>query len=41
MTQNIMNFHVIIQIKSVLNKDKNYYYYKIILEKLFYSLAEN
>ena len=27
-------------IKSVLNKDKNHYYYKILLEKLSYQLAK-
>ena len=27
-------------IKSVLNKDKNHYYYKILLEKLAYQLAK-
>ena len=28
--------NVIIHIKSVLNKDKNYYYYEIFLEKCLY-----
>ena len=32
--------NVIINIKSVLNKDKNHYYYKIFLEKCFYKLAK-
>ena len=32
--------NVIIHIKSVLNKDKNHYYYKIILEKCSYQLAK-
>ena len=31
--------NVIIPIKSVLNKDKNHYYYKIFLEKYWYQLA--
>ena len=32
-----LTFHnVIIHIKSVLNKDKNHYYYKIFLEKCSY-----
>ena len=31
---------VIILIKSVLNKDKNYYYYNIFLEKCSYQLAK-
>ena len=34
-------YNVIILIKSVLNKDKNHYYYKIFLEKCSYQLAEN
>ena len=33
--------NVIILIKSVLNKDKNHYYYDIFLEKIFYQLAKN
>ena len=32
--------NVIKHIKSVLNKDKNLYYYKIFLEKCFYQLAK-
>ena len=32
--------NVIILIKSVLNKHKNHYYYKIFLEKLSYTLSE-
>ena len=32
--------NVIIHIKSVLNKDKNHYYYKIFLEKCSYQLAK-
>ena len=32
--------HVIIHIKSVLNKDKNHYYYKIFFEKCPYQLAK-
>ena len=32
--------NVIILIKSVLNKDKYHYYYKIVLEKLSYQLAK-
>ena len=37
----ILNLHnVIILIKSVLNKDKNHYYYKIFLEKCSYQLAK-
>ena len=32
--------NVIIQIKSVLNKDKNHYYYKTFLEKCSYQLAK-
>ena len=32
--------NVIIRIKSVLNKDKNHYYYKIFLEECSYQLAE-
>ena len=31
--EKILILHVIIFIKSVLNKDKNHYYYKIFLEK--------
>ena len=33
-------YNVIILIKSVLNKDKNHYYYKIFLEKCSYQLAK-
>ena len=33
--------NVIIHIKSVLNKNKNHYYYKIFLEKYLYQLAKN
>ena len=32
--------NVIIHIKSVLNKDKNHYYYEIFLEKCSYQLAK-
>ena len=32
--------NVIIHIKLVLNKDKNYYCYKIYLEKLLYQLPK-
>ena len=32
--------NVIIPIKSVVNKDKNHYYYKIFLEKCYYQLAK-
>ena len=36
-----LNLHiVIIHVKSVLNKDKNHYYYKIFLEKCLYRLAK-
>ena len=35
-----LTLHVIIHIKSVLNKDKNHYYYKILLEKCLYQLAK-
>ena len=36
-----LNLHnVIIHIKSVLNTDKNHYYYKIFLEKCSYQLAK-
>ena len=35
-----LTLHVIIHIKSVLNKDKNHYYYKILLEKCYYQLAK-
>ena len=31
---------VIILIKSILNKDKNHYYYKIFLEKCLYQLGK-
>ena len=38
----ILTLHnVIILIKSVLNKDKKHYYYKIFLEKCSYQLAKN
>ena len=33
--------NVIMHIKSVLNKDKNHYYYKLSLEKCFYQLTKN
>ena len=40
-TEKILTLHnVIIHIKSVLNKDKNHYYYKIFLEKCSYQLAK-
>ena len=32
--------NVIILIKSILNEDKNHYYYEILLEKFLYQLAE-
>ena len=32
--------NVVILIKTVLNKDKNHFYYKIILEKFSYQLAK-
>ena len=35
-----LTLHVIILIKSVLNKHKNHYYYKTFLEKCSYQLAE-
>ena len=39
--EKILTLHnVIIHIKSVLNKDKNTYYYKIFLEKCLYQLAK-
>ena len=39
--EKILTLHnVIIHIKSVLNKDKNHYYYKIFLEKCSYQLAK-
>ena len=39
--EKILTLHnVIIHIKSVLNKDKNHYYYKIFLEKCLYQLAK-
>ena len=36
----ILNLHVIIHIKSDLNKDNNHYYYKMFLEKSLYQLAK-
>ena len=33
--------NVIMFIKSVLNENKNYYYYKIFLEKSLYKFAKN
>ena len=36
----LKRLHVIIIIKSVLNKDKNHYYYHILLEKCLYQLAK-
>ena len=37
----VLTLHnVTIHIKSVLNKDKNQYFYKICLEKCFYQLAK-
>ena len=33
-------YDIIIHIKSVLNKDKNYYHYRIFLEKCSYQLAK-
>ena len=39
--EKILSLHnVIIHIKSVLNKNKNHYYYKIFLEKCLYQLAK-
>ena len=39
--EKIFTFHnVVILITSVLNKDKNHYYYKIFLEKCSYQLAK-
>ena len=39
--EKILALHnVLLLIKSVLNKDKNHYYYMIFLEKCFYQLAE-
>ena len=35
-----LTLHIIIHIKSVLNKDKNHYYYKTFLEKCSYQLAK-
>ena len=35
----MLTFHVIIDIKSVLNKDKNQYYYNTFLEKCSFQLA--
>ena len=36
----MLTLHVIILIKSVLNKDQNHYYYNIILEKCLHQLAK-
>ena len=33
-------YNVTIHIKSVLNKDKNHYYYEIFLEKCLYQLTK-
>ena len=33
-------YNVIMHIKSILNKDKSHYYYKIFLEKCSYQLAK-
>ena len=38
--EKILALHVIIYIKSLLNKDKNRYYYNIFLEKCSYILAK-
>ena len=39
--EKILTLHsVIILLKSVLNKDKNHYYYRIFLEKCSYQLAK-
>ena len=39
--EKLLTWHnVIIHIKSVLNKDKNHYFYKIFLEKCSYQLAK-
>ena len=39
--EKILTFHnVIMNIKSVLNKDKNHYHYKIFLERCSYQLAK-
>ena len=41
-TEKIMTFHnVIILIKSVVNKNSNNYYYKILLEKISYKDKSN
>ena len=41
-TEKIMTFHnVIILIKSVVNKNSNNYYYKILLEKVSYKDKSN
>ena len=39
-TEKRLTLHVIILIRSVLNKDKNHYYYDIFLEKCFYQLTK-
>ena len=39
-TQRLTLSNVIIHIKSVLNKDKNHYYYNAFLEKCSYHLAK-
>ena len=39
-TQRLTLSNVIIHIKSVLNKDKNHYYYNTFLEKFSYHLAK-
>ena len=39
--EKLLTWHnVIMHIKSVLNKDKNHYFYKIFLEKCSYQLAK-
>ena len=40
MEKRLTLYNVIIFIKLVLNKDKNYYYYKIFTEKCSYQLAK-
>ena len=37
----LTSHNVIVLIKSVLNKDKNHYYYKILLAKCSYQLTKN
>ena len=39
-TEKILTLHVIILIKSLLNKDENYYYFKTFSEKRLYQLVK-